>query len=97
MLELNTNDFINGCDAWWDGTWKGCCDIHDVAYTKGGDLISKLQADLDLGVCVWNESATNGVLMFLGTALFGGLFFRFKWLNGKNYWEIGKEWLTKKH
>lgn len=89
MSVPNLNDFINGCDNWWDGTWKYCCDAHDIAYTQGGDLLSRLAADFNLGACVWNESPVNGVLMCLGTAAFGGLFYRFnwKWLDGRNIWE----------
>lgn len=94
---MSEPNYINGCDAWWDGTWRHCCDLHDIAYTEGGDLLSKLQADFNLGVCVWPESYINGVLMFLGTAIFGGLFYRFKGLKGRNLWEVGKQWLTKKH
>lgn len=85
--DINTQ-FINGCDDWLDGwfghSWKLCCDAHDIAYTKGGDLFQKLQADWDLAVCVFKISPTNGILMFIGVLIFGTLFYRFDSLKGDN-------------
>lgn len=85
----NPDQFVNGCDdyldGWFNKSWKLCCDAHDVAYTKGGDLLQKIQADIDLGVCVFKISPVNGTIMLIGCSLFGGLFYRFKFLNGDNF------------
>lgn len=94
-MSVSNTDFINGCDAWPDGTWKLCCDIHDVQFTEGGDLFQFLQSNWDLGVCVAQHDWLNAALMFAGTTLFGGLFFRWKRLKGKNIWEIITKWLSR--
>lgn len=95
---INPDQFINGCDDWLDGwfghSWKLCCDAHDIAYTKGGDLVQKILADVDLGVCVFKISPVNGILMFIGVSIFGGLFYRFNGLNGDNLSDRIARWFT---
>ncbi len=88
MSDIDVNQFINGCDAWWDGSWKQCCDIHDVQFTEGGDLFQFFGSNADLFNCVWQYDGLNAILMASGVTLFGGLFFRWKGLKGKNLWEI---------
>jgi hypothetical protein len=88
-----TSEHINGCDSWFDGTWKSCCDIHDVQFTEGGDLFQFLDSNVDLFNCVMQHDWLNAVLMFGGVTVFGGLFFRWKRLNGKNLWEVLTKWI----
>ena len=60
------------CTLWWDGVWGRCCEMHDLAYSVGLD---KLQADIDLGVCVAQTGNFGmGVIMFVAV-LVAGIFF----------------------
>jgi hypothetical protein len=70
---------IGSCTLWWDGVWGKCCEVHDIAYASGLD---KLQADIDLGLCVAQTGNLGmGIIMFLGVAIFGVLFY--PWLKNK--------------
>lgn len=59
----------NGCtsspDAVGDVAWKGCCDIHDLAYHLGGkNVLRKWQSDAGLGWCMakrWGRSVMEPV------------------------------------
>jgi hypothetical protein len=86
--------FINGCDNWLDGwfgrSWKHCCDIHDIVYTYGGDWWQRIGYDIDLGVCVFRVEPIMGVIMAVGTLLFGWLFFRYNGLTSNI-----SEWFSK--
>ncbi len=42
----------NGCSLSPDGSWRHCCDEHDLAYFVGGSLRDKLRADLALAQCI---------------------------------------------
>ena len=42
----------NGCSLSPDGSWRHCCDEHDLAYFVGGSLRDKLRADLALARCI---------------------------------------------
>lgn len=63
----------DGCTGWFDGSWRACCDLHDLAYAIGAD---KLQADWALFQCVLPHSPINAVLMLAGVTLFGWIFYR---------------------
>lgn len=64
----------DGCTLWFDGVWRHCCDVHDIAYEIGAD---KAVADLELAVCVAKTgNAGMAFLMLLGLTLFGGIFHR---------------------
>lgn len=62
----------NGCTGWFDGTWKHCCDVHDIAYASGAD---KLVSDFELAKCV--AETGNGwmaFIMLIAVVLFGWVF-----------------------
>lgn len=60
----------DGCTGWFDGTWRGCCDAHDLAYAM---QLDRLQADIALGWCVAQHGhPVMGLLMLVGVAAFGG-------------------------
>jgi len=93
--------YINGCDSFPDGmfgvSWKHCCDVHDVAYSIGGSVSARLAADIDLGLCVAKVAGPIGIVMFIGVAGFGWLFFRYDGLPGrKNIWDLMKDKVKKK-
>jgi hypothetical protein len=71
---LTPEQFNTGyCTLWWDGVWGKCCEIHDLAYSVGLD---KLQADIDLGLCVAQTGNIGiGILMFIAVAIFGVFFY----------------------
>lgn len=73
---------LNGCDDWLDGllwwNWKQCCDVHDFAYAMGGTWLDRLRADMGLGSCVSQVLLPMGLIMFVGVAVAGWLFFRFR-------------------
>lgn len=89
---MNPQDYINGCDAWFNGignfSWKFCCDLHDIAYTSGGDSIMRLAADLKLVECVNSVAGPMGIIMGIGVLSCGWLFFRYTKLGGRNLWEV---------
>lgn len=63
----------DGCTGWFDGTWRICCDAHDLDYSLGVD---KLQADWALFQCVAPHDPISAFLMLLGVTLFGWIFYR---------------------
>ena len=58
----------DGCTLWLDGTWRQCCEAHDLAYFT--DTVT-LQSHIDLGICVAQTSGGPilGLLMALATLL----------------------------
>lgn len=71
----------DGC-TWWperifDVDMTACCDSHDDAFEKGGDLLAFLASNIDLGACVSALgdhpvlAALLGLLMLAGTTLCG--------------------------
>lgn len=58
----------DGCTHWFDGTWRHCCEAHDLAYFT--DSVT-LQSHIDLGVCVAQTSGgpAMGLLMAIATAI----------------------------
>lgn len=78
----------DGCSAWPDGAWVGCCIEHDIAYWCGGPRTARLAADRRLRECVRGKSApTNGALMYYGVRLGGHPLWPFPWR-----WGYGHAW-----
>ena len=93
---MANNIIINGCDFFPDGigklSWKVCCDAHDIAYSLGGTIADKINADRALTYCVDTITGIGiGNIMGLGVLVFGGLFFNFKSLGNKNVVTVIKE------
>ena len=80
----------DGCSAWGDGAWQGCCIKHDVAYWCGVEV--RKQADQALRACVRGaSSATNANLMYGGVRVGGWRFWPFPWRFG-----YGRPWPASK-
>ena len=47
----------NGCSLSPDGSWRHCCDLHDLVYYVGGSLIRKIRGDVELGWCIAKGAA----------------------------------------
>lgn len=77
-----------GCDLWFNGSWAACCEAHDLAYQHGTDFLGYLEANWNLGTCVWQHSPANAVVMVVGTTAVGWAVYKFKVLNGKTIYEI---------
>lgn len=65
----------DGCTYWIDGTWRKCCEIHDLAYSTG---TVTLQSHLDLGACVSHSGGgvVMGVAMAVATTIWWQLMHR---------------------
>ena len=50
----------NGCSLSPDGSWRHCCDEHDLAYYLGGPLRRKLRADWHLAGCIVRSVRARG-------------------------------------
>jgi hypothetical protein len=62
----------NGCSRVPDVNFRGCCDLHDLAYYVGGSLRDKWRADLGLAACIAErQGKVIGWLYFVGVTLFG--------------------------
>jgi hypothetical protein len=71
----------DGCSAWRDNVWQGCCIKHDVAYWCGAR--PRLEVDKEFRDCVRGESSSRmASLMFTGVRLGGGRFMPFPWRFG---------------
>ena len=58
------------CTAFPEGSWSGCCRLHDLAYADS--LTAKLSADLDLVRCVADAGGWPvAILMGAGVILLG--------------------------
>ena len=66
----------NGCSLSPDGSWRHCCDEHDLAYYIGGRLRRKLRADWQLAACIARSMRTRGAhwLRRLGAPLVGATY-----------------------
>jgi hypothetical protein len=74
----------DGCSAYRDAHWRGCCIKHDVAYWCGAR--PRLEADGRFRACVRGESsAANAMLMYIGVRIGGGRFVPFPWRFGYGY------------
>ena len=60
--------------VWWNHEhWRGCCEVHDLAYWRGGTRDERWDADLQLRRCIAaNVFPIVAVLMFVAVRLFGG-------------------------
>ena len=66
----------DGCSYWFDGNWKHCCDLHDLAYIYS---TGKLEADWELFQCVAGTgNPIMGFIMFIGVSLGGWIWYRNK-------------------
>jgi len=79
---------INGCTFYFDGTWKSCCDAHDVAFTLGGNVVDMLHANWDLVNCVNQYSTLNAIVIGIGVTVGGWLVFPWAKTKGKSIYEI---------
>lgn len=72
----------DGCSFFPDGFWGECCEEHDRPYWRGGTMIERLIADLQLSICIAMKGFDRewyfqlfycflAVLMFVGVR-FGG-------------------------
>ena len=76
----------DGCSAWRDDGWRGCCIKHDVAYWCGAGV--RRDADQAFRACVRElSSAANANLMYGGVRFGGWRFFPFPWRFG-----YGRPW-----
>ncbi|EAU40150.1 hypothetical protein FP2506_11357 [Fulvimarina pelagi HTCC2506] len=72
------------CTLWPDRLFgveigEACCKPHDEAYDAGGSLVDFVASNVDLGACVAALGLSAwGVLMAIGTTLFGWIFFRWR-------------------
>lgn len=80
---------VNGCDFWPDGTWKHCCDAHDVAFFSVGELRDFVVANTEMISCVAQASNVLNAL-FMGVGVFVGGAFVWKWkaLGGRSIFEL---------
>lgn len=89
-IEMNLADFkTDGCSMFPDGSYRLCCEAHDLSYFSGGSWTARWRADKQLFNCV---AATKGFqhrfiapVMWLGVRA-GGLHFlptSFRWGFGR--------------
>lgn len=84
---------INGCSLYFDGTWKSCCDAHDIAFTIGGNLADLINANWSLITCVSQLDLMNGIIMGVGVTLGGWFVWPWAKLKYKSFYSLitGKE------
>jgi hypothetical protein len=77
----------DGCSAWPDAGWVGCCVAHDADYWCGGSAEQRARADRRLRECVAEESGAMGSLMWLGVRAGGAPWApaRWRWGYGWDY------------
>ena len=74
----------DGCSAWPDSRWRGCCIDHDIKYWCGAG--ARKSADQDLRGCVRAIStATNATVMYGAVRVAGTRFSPFPWRWGYGY------------
>lgn len=89
-IETNLAEFkSDGCSMFPDGSYRLCCEAHDLSYFSGGSWTARWRADKELYRCV---AATKGFhhrliapVMWLGVRV-GGLHFlptSFRWGFGR--------------
>jgi hypothetical protein len=89
-IETNLAEFkSDGCSMFPDGSYRICCEAHDLSYFSGGSWTARWRADKELYLCV---SRTKGFqhrliapVMWLGVRV-GGLHFlptSFRWGFGR--------------
>lgn len=86
---------VNGCDFWPDGSWKECCDVHDIEFYTPGNFTDFLASNYSLFQCV-NENSffVNAIVMFIGVMVGGAFVWKWKGLNNRSIFEVitGKEY-----
>ena len=76
----------DGCSMWPDGKNTSCCELHDKDYYEGGSSQARLLSDIELMLCVADNTSTfMARLMFIGVSL-GGV----PWLPLPWRWAFGK-------
>lgn len=70
----------DGCTAgplsdWLNGIIEGCCDVHDVAYSKVISIADKVIADMALGLCAAQHGHPWAALLVVAGVTVGGWFF----------------------
>jgi hypothetical protein len=81
----------DGCSAFPDGTpfqqqlWLSCCNIHDLAYWRGGTQAERLAADLALSNCVAAAGEPEVAAVMLAGVRVGGA----PWLPTPFHWGYG--------
>lgn len=78
----------DGCTAWFNRDWGGCCVEHDIAYWCGGSREDRKRADRELRSCV-EGFTSRGVAQatYLGVRVGGHPIFpvHFRWGFGRSY------------
>lgn len=68
----------DGCTLYFDGVWRHCCDMHDLAYSLG--TVDKLAADWELFQCVAaTGNIWHAIVMLAGVTLAGWIW----WLKAR--------------
>jgi hypothetical protein len=79
--------------------WCHCCLAHDLAYWQGGTKEQRLQADVDLQICVKKEMKDSVLanVMLIGVRMGGSPYFAtpyrwgYGWSYGRNYQALNEE------
>ena len=78
----------DGCSMWPNGAWIECCEIHDIAYWKGGTEADKRLADAGLRQCIKDKNHPwAGWMMEKGVAVGGSPLWPFSYR-----WGYGWKW-----
>ncbi len=72
----------DGCSSCPDGNWMDCCEVHDLAYWKGGTMKERWDADRALFSCV--RQRTN--------FLWASVMFAAVRIGGFPYWPTSWRW-----
>lgn len=83
-----TDVVYNGCDFFPPGSWDLCCNSHDEAFAIGGSFIDMVTANVSLGWCVAQTNPFVSAVIIAGVSVGGWFFFEWKFLNGKNLYEV---------
>lgn len=76
------------CTFYFDGTWKSCCDMHDLAFSLGGNLTDLLHANWNLFDCVWQHSPLNALIIYTGVTVGSWVVFPWTVTKGKSIFEL---------
>jgi len=81
----------NGCNFFYEGPWDTCCDIHDIAFANGGNLIDMVKGNIALFECVFPSHPIAATILFAGVTIGGWFFFEWTWLHKlgiKNFYQL---------
>lgn len=74
-------DKDNRCTMFPNGNWLACCIGHDYEYADGGNLMTKIKADIKLGVCVAKKGhPVIGLIMWAGVTFIPVPYWHFRWV-----------------